>query len=264
MAGHASEEADRLLGVSVTTTHSPVPLDNLQMVGKFVTLQGFTKSDLPSLWKNLALPEYESLFSFLPMSLPPDPNTLWETLQDLRIKRFIIYAIKADLKKLSPSSDQSSSIPSQHFETIGLVAYLNIEPSNRAIEIGLVVYGPALQRTAAATEAQYLMLRHVFGADENALWPPYRRVVWKCNSLNKASRRAAERLGFSYEGTFRKHLIVKGRSRDSDWLSIVDDEWPAVKAGLEAWLHETNFNKDGKQVRTLVDLRDAAREWSDV
>ena len=261
-AKHSAETVDSLLGESVDTTPSPLLKDDLHIEGTYVTLQEVKESDMPSLWKNLGLPTNEELFSYLPMSPPADPETLWSTLQDLRTKEYIIYAIKADPMVLSPSPSQPDLLPTQRSETLGLVAYLNIEPLHRAIEIGVVVYGPALQRTAAATEAQYLMLCHAFGASDTAMLPPYRRVVWKCNSLNKASRRAAERLGFVYEGRFRKHLLVKGRSRDSDWLSIVDDEWHVVRDGFEAWLCESNFDKDVEQIRTLVELRDAVREQS--
>jgi RimJ/RimL family protein N-acetyltransferase len=164
---------------------------------------------------------------------------------------FVVYVIKADPSRLWPRPVTSRP----HDEVLGLIAYLNIEPANRAVEVGAVLYGPRLQRTAAATEVTYLMLRHVFGAGPQKLSPPYRRVVWKCNKLNKGSSRAAERLGFVYEGTSRKHMILKGRSRDSNWFSIVDDEWPALQLALETWLRKDNFEEDGWQKRKLEDLR---------
>lgn len=146
----------------------------------------------------------------------------------------------------------------KHNEVLGVIAYLDIHPNFRALEIGAVIFGPALARSAAATEAHYLMLRNVFevkspGLGGNSL--PYRRVCWKCNHLNSKSRRAAERLGFVFEGTFRNHMIVKGRSRDSDWLSILEDEWPVVKGALEHWLERSNFDDQGRQIKAIVDIR---------
>jgi RimJ/RimL family protein N-acetyltransferase len=124
---------------------------------------------------------------------------------------------------------------------LGIVTLMEIRPAARAIEIGNIVYSPALQRTAAATEAQYLMTRYVF--DDLR----YRRYEWKCNALNAPSMRAAKRFGFTYEGTFRQHMIIKGRNRDTAWFSITDGEWPRVKAAYEKWLAPENFDGSGKQ-----------------
>jgi RimJ/RimL family protein N-acetyltransferase len=132
---------------------------------------------------------------------------------------------------------------------LGMASYLRIEPEHGSIEIGNIWFGKPLQRTTAATEAIYLLVRHAF--DELG----YRRLEWKCNALNAPSRRAAERFGFTFEGVFRKHLVVKGRNRDTAWYSIVDDEWPAVRAGFDAWLSPDNFGEDGTQKRSLTDLR---------
>jgi RimJ/RimL family protein N-acetyltransferase len=132
---------------------------------------------------------------------------------------------------------------------LGMASYLRIEPEFGSIEIGNIWFGTPLQRTTAATEAIYLLARHAF--DELG----YRRLEWKCNALNAPSRRAAERFGFTFEGIFRKHLVVKGRNRDTAWYSIVDDEWPAIRAGFEAWLSPDNFGEDGTQKRSLAELR---------
>jgi RimJ/RimL family protein N-acetyltransferase len=117
------------------------------------------------------------------------------------------------------------------------------------VEIGNVLFTPALQATTAATEAMYLMARHAF---EDL---GYRRYEWKCNDLNAPSRRAAVRLGFTYEGTFRQHMIVKGRNRDTAWYSMIDTEWPRVKAAFEAWLDPGNFDEAGRQKRRLEEIR---------
>jgi len=135
---------------------------------------------------------------------------------------------------------------------VGVASYLRIDPGNGSIEVGHLSYSPALQRSAAATEAMYLMMRRAF--DELG----YRRYEWKCDSLNAPSRRAAERLGFRYEGTFRQAMVVKGRSRDSAWYSILDGEWPALRAAFERWLDPANFDAEGRQRARLSELRAAA------
>ncbi len=137
----------------------------------------------------------------------------------------------------------------------GAGALMRIDAPNGSIEVGNLAYAPALQRTAAATEAMYLLMRHVFELG-------YRRYEWKCDARNLPSRRAAERLGFRYEGTFLQHMVYKGRSRDTAWYSIVDGEWSRVRAGFEAWLDATNFDAGGRQRRTLGQCRDAARARS--
>ena len=130
----------------------------------------------------------------------------------------------------------------------GRASYLRIDTKHRVIEVGGLLYAPALQRTRGATEAMYLMARHAF---EDL---GYRRYEWKCNALNEASRRAALRLGFTFEGIFRQHQIVKSRNRDTAWFSMLDSEWPRCKEALERWLDPENFLPSGKQKRRLGDL----------
>ena len=131
---------------------------------------------------------------------------------------------------------------------VGVECLMRIEPAHGVVEVGGIVLAPVLQRTTASTEAAYLLARHVF---EDL---GYRRYEWKCDSLNAPSRAAAARLGFTYEGRFRQALVYKGRNRDTDWFSITDREWPAVKAGFEAWLDPANHGPDGQLAR-LEDLR---------
>jgi RimJ/RimL family protein N-acetyltransferase len=138
-------------------------------------------------------------------------------------------------------------------EPLGQAAFMRIDQANGSIEIGSIWFAPRLQRTPAATEAIFLLARHVF--DDLG----YRRLEWKCNALNAASRRAAERYGFRFEGVFRKMQVVKGRSRDTAWFAIVDDEWPAVRTAFEAWLDPSNFDADGVQKRALGELMPAIR-----
>jgi len=127
---------------------------------------------------------------------------------------------------------------------VGMASLLNRDPVNRRVEIGHIWYTPAAQQTTVNTEVAYLLLHESF--DRLAI----RRVEWKCDALNDRSRVAALRLGFTFEGVFRNHMIVKGRNRDTAWYAMTDDEWPAVKARLEEWLYETP-REDGKPVRSL-------------
>jgi RimJ/RimL family protein N-acetyltransferase len=136
---------------------------------------------------------------------------------------------------------------------LGLASYQRITPEFGVIEIGHIWFGVPLQRTTAATEAIFLLARNAF--DELG----YRRLEWKCNALNAASRRAAERFGFSFEGVFRKHQVVKGRNRDTAWYAITDDDWPAIRRGFEAWLAPDNMDSEGGQRRPLGELIAAAR-----
>ena len=133
-------------------------------------------------------------------------------------------------------------------EAAGMASYLNIVPANGCIEIGHIWFAPALQKTRAATEAIFLLARHAF--DDLG----YRRLEWKCDALNAASRRAAGRFGFAYEGTFRQHMIVKGRNRDTAWFALLDHEWPAVRAAFERWLAPENFDAEGRQRTSLSAL----------
>ena len=136
----------------------------------------------------------------------------------------------------------------------GYAAYMRIEPAHRVIEVGNILFTPALQRTAGATEAMYLMARHVF---EDL---GYRRYEWKCNALNAPSRCAALRLGFTFEGIFRQHMIVKGKNRDTAWFSMLDSEWPLRRAAFEQWLEPANFDENGHQRKRLSELMSAAKE----
>lgn len=127
----------------------------------------------------------------------------------------------------------------------GWITLMEIQPKFAAIELGHIWFGPRMQRTRAATEAMFLMLR--LAADDLG----YRRLVWKCNALNAPSRRAAERLGFTYEGTLRAHYVLKGRRRDSAFYSIMEDEWPTQRDRILAWLAPSNFAPDGTALTSL-------------
>jgi RimJ/RimL family protein N-acetyltransferase len=129
----------------------------------------------------------------------------------------------------------------------GIASYLRIDPEQGACEVGHLAFSPLLQRTPAATEAMYLMMRNVFELG-------YRRYEWKCNALNEPSCRAALRLGFRFEGVFRQAMVSKGRNRDTAWYSIIDSEWPAIAEAYERWLAPGNFDSDGQQRTPLRDL----------
>jgi RimJ/RimL family protein N-acetyltransferase len=117
------------------------------------------------------------------------------------------------------------------------------------VEVGNILLAPSLQRTTAATEAMFLMASHIF--DHLG----YRRYEWKCNTENLPSRRAAERLGFTFEGIFRQHLVVKGLNRDTAWFSMLDREWPVCKRAFEAWLAPANFDREGRQRQSLAEMQ---------
>lgn len=138
----------------------------------------------------------------------------------------------------------------------GVASFLRVTPEQGTIEIGHICLSPALQRSPAATEALFLMMRWAFDAG-------YRRVEWKCDALNLPSRRAAQRLGFSYEGTFRQATVVKGRNRDTAWFSVIDREWPALREAFALWLAPGNFDAEGRQLERLSDLTGLVRGGSD-
>jgi RimJ/RimL family protein N-acetyltransferase len=192
----------------------------------------------------------EPLFA---LSHPPDGDpTIWTYLPDGpydsadHLRRMLAWAATSD----DPLFFTLAALPDER--PLGIASYLRIEPDFGVIEIGHIWFGPPLQRSTAATEAIYLLARHALDDLD------YRRLEWKCNALNAASRRAAERFGFTFEGVFRKHQVVKGRNRDTAWYAITDDDWPAIRHGFELWLAPENFDTEGRQKRSLSDAIRAA------
>ncbi|KAL4912960.1 acyl-CoA N-acyltransferase [Aspergillus aurantiobrunneus] len=190
----------------------------------------------------------------------PDQTALWDYIPDGPYDE--VSQLRADFAGRSASVDPlffaiidtrppngDTNIASSSGKAVGYIALMSISPEHRRLEIGHVILSRLLQRTTGATEAVYLLLR--YSIEDLG----YRRVEWKCNALNEASRRAALRLGFQFEGVFRQHLVVKGRNRDTAWFSIVREEWEGLKEGLEGWLGEGNFDDEGKQLRRLEDIR---------
>ncbi|KPV54499.1 hypothetical protein SE17_03385 [Kouleothrix aurantiaca] len=134
---------------------------------------------------------------------------------------------------------------------VGVASYLRIDPAAGSIEVGHIAYAPALQRTPAATEAMFLLMRQAFALG-------YRRYEWKCDALNAPSRAAAQRLGFVFEGIFRQALVYKRRNRDTAWFAIIDRDWPALQRAYELWLDPANFDETGQQRSSLSELTRAA------
>jgi len=157
--------------------------------------------------------------------------------------------LRAHLETLMGSPDLVYAIFAADGDApLGLFRIMRIDPPHGVAEIGGILLSPALQRTTRATEALFLLMEHVLTTHR------YRRLEWKCDALNAPSRAAALRLGFTHEGLFRQAQVVKGRNRDTTWFSIIDRDWPALRAGLSAWLSPQNFDADGVQLERLAEL----------
>ena len=169
--------------------------------------------------------------------------------------RYLFEEPPADLLALTAWIDKVAASPDPLFSAVidqatgraeGRQALMRIDPAHGVIEIGNILWGPAMARSRMATEALFLAARHVF--DDLG----YRRFEWKCNNGNEPSKRAAQRFGFSYEGLFRQHMVQKGRNRDTAWFAMTDTDWPRLRAGYEAWLHPDNFDAAGQQRSKLA------------
>jgi RimJ/RimL family protein N-acetyltransferase len=197
------------------------------MAGRYVTLEPLDPAaHADSLWEAVRGPEHDEL---------------WRYLFDGPYREREAFAGALERKAASEDPLFSAIVDRATGRAVGYAAYLRIEPAHRVIEVGSILFTPLLQRTRGATEAMYLMARRVF--DELG----YRRYEWKCDARNEPSRRAAERLGFTFEGIFRQHMIVKGGNRDTAWYSMLDSEWGARKAAFERWLDAENFDAAGRQ-----------------
>lgn len=212
------------------TTPAPWP-ERVALEGRYASIEPLDPADhAEDLWQAVGGPERAALWTYL-FNGP-----------------FIDRAeFDRHIAEKSVATDAVSFAIINRFEgkAAGYASYMRIEPTHRVIEVGSILYGPTLQHTRSATDAMYLMARYAF---ENM---GYRRYEWKCNAENDASRRAALRLGFTFEGIFRQHMIVKGRSRDTAWFAMLDYEWPARKAAFERWLKPENFDAAGRQRKKL-------------
>ena len=186
-----------------------------------------------ALYESLCDPANDALWNYLPSS-PPATRDEWQ-------QRLESYAASRDPLYFTVFNEEGRAA--------GITSYLRIASEHGVIEVGHIHLSPSLQQTRAATEFQYLLMRHAF--DDLG----YRRYEWKCDHLNAPSRSAALRLGFYFEGIFRKAVVYKGRSRDTAWYSIIDDEWPVVRQAFEQWLAAENFDASGRQLRSLATLR---------
>jgi RimJ/RimL family protein N-acetyltransferase len=191
-----------------------------------------------------------------PLSLAHAP-ALWEVFSEDRDGRNWTYLANEPFAAAEAFEayvmQSAASIDPQFYAILvdgtaaGIASYLRITPAAGSIEVGHIHFSPRLQQTPAATEAMYLMMRRAFELG-------YRRYEWKCDALNAPSRRAAQRLGFSFEGVFRQALVTKGRNRDTAWYACIDKEWPALRAAFETWLQPDNFDAAGRQRLSLSAL----------
>lgn len=220
------------IGNPVDATPAPWPRPTV-LSGSVITLRPFDRSQAEALYNATHGPEKEDLWRY--MSEGPFPSrAAFDAVFEAKEKSTnpLFFAIL----------DNLTGLP------VGHASYMRIEPAHRVLEVGSIIFAPALQRSRGATEAMYLMARHAF----NDLG--YRRYEWKCNALNYPSRQAALRLGFVFEGIFRQHMIIKGRNRDTAWFSITDAEWPQRQANLEQWLAPSNFDPANRQILSLSRL----------
>ncbi|MCV2393604.1 GNAT family N-acetyltransferase [Actinotalea sp. M2MS4P-6] len=213
----------------------------LPLVGRQVRLEPLTERHAADLWRAFA---------------DADPS-LWDYLG------YGPFADEGDLRAWIAGATRTTDpflfacIDAVTGRALGWAAILRVVPEHGVAEIGHLAYSPAMQRTPMSTEVAYLLLSAIFSAG-------YRRAEWKCDAANARSRRAATRLGFTEEGTFRQHMIVKGRNRDTCWFSLLDSEWPAARAALEAWLAPENVSATGVQVRSLDQIRAAGTGGSPI
>ena len=215
----------------------PVPPPGpVTLRGRHVTLEPLNaESHAAALWK--AVQGHDELWTWLPDCPYPTRAALRRALEE---------------KQAAANAVFLAIVPAGTDAAAGYASYMRMDPANGVVEVGNILLTPTLQRTTAATEAMYLMAGHVF--DHLG----YRRYEWKCNALNEPSRRAALRLGFTFEGIFRQHMVVKGSNRDSAWYSMLDGEWPARKKAFEAWLAPANFSSCGRQRKRLKQLPETA------
>ncbi|KAF1923429.1 acyl-CoA N-acyltransferase [Didymella exigua CBS 183.55] len=229
---------DIRFGPAVPDRPAIAPSRDAQLVGRHITIVAVHPDHAASLYSLIKGPEQHSLFDYL-FDEPPDSlASLQHQLEE-----------KATMTNPWAYSILLHVNPDDTPKAVGMASLMRMDLPNRVIEVGSILFTPALQRTPAATEAMYLLARYVF---EDL---GFRRYEWKCNSLNAPSRRAAERLGFTYEGTFRQHMIARGHNRDTTWFAMLDSEWPRLKGGFEAWMDPSNFDQNGRQKRKLEDLR---------
>ena len=216
------------------TSPAPRP-QRITLEGRFVRLEPLNAAHAEALWN---------------ATRGPENDALWDYLFAGPFADRVSFDHYIEAKSSTGDPLFFAIIDRVSGQATGLSALMRIEPAHRVIEVGNILFAPAFQRTPGATEAMYLLARYIF---EDL---GYRRYEWKCNAQNQPSRRAALRLGFQFEGIFRQHMIVKGRSRDTAWFAMLDTDWPVCKAAFERWLDPSNFDAQGKQKQSLASFRD--------
>lgn len=231
--------ADKAFGEPIPDWVPPPAPDAPLLVGRFASLERLEDRHAHELYR--ALVDDNSVWDYLPYGPFPSEVGYMRWVRDMALRADpYFYAV----------TDRATGLPG------GVMSFLRIAAPIGVIELGHINLAPRLQRTRVATEAMVLMMRWAFGVG-------YRRFEWKCDALNIPSRRAAQRLGLSYEGTFRQASIVKGRNRDTAWFAATDQDWPSLSAAYDAWLSPANFTSDGQQVESLSDLTRLVRVSSD-
>lgn len=228
------DEAERPLGDQVAFTGAR-PAQPVTLQGRYATVRPLAvKTDAKPLYEASHEPHGDpGIWTYLPYGPFPDQRTYTARLEQQQASSDPLFFVVAHAEDDEPA---------------GQIAYLSIVPEHGRIELGHIWFGPALRRTPAATEAIHLLAKHAF--EELG----YRRLEWKCNALNAASRNAALRFGFQYEGVFLNHMVIRGRNRDSAWFAITDSCWPAVNDAFEQWLAPENFDAAGHQRSSLREL----------
>jgi RimJ/RimL family protein N-acetyltransferase len=221
--------------IDATFDSSPAPLPQL------VTLEGRLVNVMP-------LDPLAHAASLYAGTHGEDRDAIWRFMADGPFPNLAGFESSLRIKAASQDPLFYTILDRATGAAAGYASYMRIKPAHRVIEVGSIVFTRALQKTAGATEAMYLMARYAFEQ------LGYRRYEWKCNALHSGSMRAAARLGFRFEGIFRQHMIIKGLNRDTAWFAMLDHEWPARKANLERWLNASNFDAAGKQVVSLSAL----------
>lgn len=224
----AYNKLGQAIGFPVTWQAKPTPAFPV-LVGQYCQLEPLSLQHANDLYAAFTADQENRIWTYLPYGPFTELNSF-----------------KTWLEKNTNSKDPFFySILNSEGKALGMASYLRIDPTNGVIEVGHINFSPALQKTRAATETMYLMMRYAF---EDL---GYRRYEWKCDALNAPSRQAAERLGFQFEGIFRQATVYKNRNRDTAWYSILDNEWPTLKQKFAAWLATTNFDEHGKQINKL-------------
>lgn len=214
------------LGPLLPDWNGATPPARAPIFGRYCQLQPLNSLHSAQLWPLIA--DFPALWDYL-YDGPFATQSEFEAWLELQIAR---------------DDAQFFAICDAQNRALGLCSFLRIDPKNGSMEIGNLLFSPRLQRSREATEAMFLAMKTAF---ENG----FRRYEWKCNALNAPSKNAALRLGFSFEGTFRSAAVVKGRSRDTSWFSLIDSEWPALEKAFEAWLSSENFDENGEQLQPL-------------